>query len=70
VFDELILKHIVKTDFPGRVRVLAHTFEHYYMSMALPPGSPLREPINRALLRVMATESWPRLIRRYVGPDG
>ena len=28
VYDELILKHIVKTHFPGRVHVLAGTFDH------------------------------------------
>ena len=67
VFDELVLKHIVKNDFPGRVHVLAGTFDHYYMSMGMPNGSPLREPINRALLKIMETDEWTRLVERYIG---
>ena len=29
VYDETVLKYIVKTDFPGRLYVLAGTFNHY-----------------------------------------
>jgi ABC-type amino acid transport substrate-binding protein len=67
VYDELVLKHIVKTDFPGRVHVLAGTFDHYYLSMGMPNGSPLREPINRALLKIMEKDEWNRLVARYIG---
>ena len=67
VYDELVLKHIVKTDFPGRVHVLAGTFDHYYVSMGMPDGSPLREPINRALLKIMEKDEWNRLVERYIG---
>lgn len=61
VNDELVLKYIVKTDFPGRVHVLAGTFDHYYVSMGMPDGSPLREPINRALLKIMEKDEWNRM---------
>ena len=67
VYDEVVLKHIVKTDFPGRVHVLAGTFDHYYVSMGMPNGSPLREPINRALLKIMEKDEWNRLVERYIG---
>jgi len=70
VFDELVLRYIVKNAFPGRVYVLAETFDPYYVSMGMPKGSALREPINRALLKIMETDQWNRLIERYIGAGG
>jgi ABC-type amino acid transport substrate-binding protein len=68
VFNELILKYLAKTEFPARVHVLPGTFDHYYVSMGMPSGSPLREPLNRALLEVMSEDDWLRLLERYMGP--
>jgi ABC-type amino acid transport substrate-binding protein len=68
VFNELILKYLVKTEFPARVHVLPGTFDHYYVSMGIPSGSLLREPLNRALLEVMSEDDWLRLLERYMGP--
>jgi polar amino acid transport system substrate-binding protein len=67
IFDDAILKHIVKIEYPGRLRVLAETLNHHYIGMALPPGSPLREQLNRALLKVMEKEEWYRLLKQYLG---
>ena len=69
VFNEAILKYLVRTDFAGRVYVLPGTFDHYYMSMAMASGSPLREPLNRALLKIIASDDWIRSIERYLGAD-
>mgnify|MGYP001815439748 CR=1 FL=1 len=69
VFNESVLKDLAKTEFPGRVRVLAGTFDHYYVSMAVPSGSPLREPLNRALLKIITADDWHRLVEFYLGPD-
>ena len=69
VVDELILRHAVKTGFPGRIQVLPGTFEHYFVCMAMPGGSPLREPLNRALLKAMKEETWNRVISRHIGID-
>jgi ABC-type amino acid transport substrate-binding protein len=68
-FNELVLKHLARTEFSGRVHVLAGTFDHYYVSMALPPGSPLREPLNRALLKIITKDDWHRLVESYIGPN-
>jgi polar amino acid transport system substrate-binding protein len=69
VFNEAVLRHLVRTKFPGRVQVLATTFDHYYVSMAVPSGSALREPLDRALLAVTATDDWRRLVELYMGPN-
>jgi ABC-type amino acid transport substrate-binding protein len=63
------LKHLARTEFAGRVHVLAGTFDHYYVSMAMPEGSPLREPLNRALLEIIAKDDWLRLVELYLGPN-
>jgi polar amino acid transport system substrate-binding protein len=69
VFNVLVLRHLARTEFPGRVRVLPSTFDHYYLKMAIPTGSPLREPLNRALLAVVGGSEWDRLVERYIGSD-
>ena len=69
VFDQLVLKYLVKKEFPGRVHVLPEVFDHYDAGIAMPQGSPLREPVNRALLKVIETDDWPKLVERYIGPD-
>jgi ABC-type amino acid transport substrate-binding protein len=65
VMDELILKHMVKSEFPGRVQVLPGTFDEFFVSIALQQNS-LRKPINKALLKFMETENWTELQNRYL----
>jgi len=66
VYDEQILKYLTKSKFLGRVRVLPETFDEYFVSIALQDKSPLRKPINMALLEFMKTENWTELRNRYV----
>jgi len=61
------LKYLSKRDFPGRIHVLPEIFDHYYLSIAVPQGSPLREPLNRALLKNLDTDDYLRLKERYTG---
>ena len=70
VFDESVLKYLARTQFPARVRVLPGTFDHYFVGMAMPQGSPLREPLNRALLKFIDTDEWERLVKKYFGSSG
>jgi ABC-type amino acid transport substrate-binding protein len=67
VHDEYVLKYMAKNIFPARVHVLPETFDHYYLSMAIPQGHQLREPLNRALLKVMGTADWEKSVSRYLG---
>ena len=69
VFDALVLRYLARTEFSGLVRVLPSTFDHYYLTMAMPTGSPLREPLNRALLTVFGGSEWDRRVERYIGFD-
>ena len=69
VFNILVLRHLARTEFLGRVRVLPGTFQRYHVSMAVPTGSPLREPLNRALLAIVGGSEWSSRLERYIGAD-
>ncbi|MDJ0875488.1 MAG: transporter substrate-binding domain-containing protein [Desulfobacterales bacterium] len=69
VFNELVLKDLARTKLAGRIRVLPEVFDHYYVSMAMPSGSDLREPLNRALLKIIATDDWTRVKTRYIDEE-
>lgn len=67
VYDEPLMKYIVDRQYPGKITVLDGTFDRDDYAFALPQGSPLREPINRAILAVMSSNEWAQLLTRYIG---
>ena len=67
MYDAPILQHLIKTRYEGTLRVLPGTFERQYYGFALPKDSPLREPVNRALLRHLEQPSWKERLYRYLG---
>jgi polar amino acid transport system substrate-binding protein len=69
VDDETQLRHIIRTDFPGQLHVLADTFAHYGVGMAIASESPLRETLNRALVKLMEQPDWEDIQEKYVGLD-
>lgn len=69
VFNVLVLRYLARTEFLGRVRVLPSTFDRYHVKMAVPTRSPLREPLNRALLAIVGGSEWNRRVERYIGFD-
>jgi ABC-type amino acid transport substrate-binding protein len=66
VLNEQVLKHMARKEFPGQVQVLPGVYDDYFVSIALPQDSPLRKPINKALLELMETNAWPELRNRYM----
>lgn len=67
VYDEPIVRYLVSQGAGGAIRVLPETFERQSYAIALPAGSPLREPLNRALLRRIRGPEWQQLLARYLG---
>ena len=67
VYNEAVLKYVVKTEFLAQVQVLPGVFDHYFVGMVMPQGSQLREPINRSLLRFTGSDDWRRLVEHYLG---
>jgi ABC-type amino acid transport substrate-binding protein len=39
-----------------------------HLAKTLPSGSPLRETLNRALLKIITKDDWHRLVELYLGP--
>jgi ABC-type amino acid transport substrate-binding protein len=70
VYDAPLLSHQVNASFADRLMVLPQTFEHQDYGIALPSGSPYREPINRAMLKFLHGEHWRELLERYLGHQG
>ena len=67
VDNEAQLTYLVKEFFPGRLQVLGETFEHHYVGMGLQAGSVWREPLNRAIAKIILEDEWDRLKLKYMG---
>jgi polar amino acid transport system substrate-binding protein len=67
VYDVPLLKYLSRRDWPGRISVLPGTFERQAYAIVLPQGSPLREPLNRALLREIQGSGWEDTVASYLG---
>jgi ABC-type amino acid transport substrate-binding protein len=65
VFDASIVRYLEKTQFRGLIAVLPKTFDEHFMSIAVPRGSAMREPLNRAILKIMESDDWTKITARY-----
>ena len=66
VYDEPILRYMTDAgDFKG-IQVLEQSFRLEYYAIALPPGSPLTEKINRSLLQYTASKEWRMILFKYL----
>ena len=69
VYDRPMLRYEVNRMNAQQLHVLPQEFEPQDYAIGLPPGSPLREDINRHLLRVMRSPQWDALQLRLLGQD-
>jgi len=67
VYDAPLLQYLVQRDFNNQLIVLDTLFEKQNYGIAFPEGSPLREPVNRALLSIIHSEEWQRVLNHYLG---
>jgi len=67
VYDAPLLRYLAHRELRGEVNVLPRLFARQDYAIALPTGSPLRERINKAILRETSTEEWSDLLERYLG---
>jgi ABC-type amino acid transport substrate-binding protein len=67
VYDAPILRYLVNQRHVHNLQVLPKRFERQDYAIALPTGSPLREPINRVLLEKITDPAWEDMLFRYVG---
>ena len=67
VYDAPLLRYYVNEEWQGKLRVLPLIFERQNYGFGLPPGSQLREPLNRALLAELSKRRWRILVETYIG---
>jgi ABC-type amino acid transport substrate-binding protein len=67
VYDEPILRYQVKERFEDSLMVLPGSFERQSYGIAMPSGSPLREPFNQMLLRYLHAPDWRTRLAEYSG---
>jgi polar amino acid transport system substrate-binding protein len=61
------LRHMVAAHFAKTLRVQSALLAQAYMAVALPAQSPLKKPIDRALIKITATPEWRALEETYFG---
>lgn len=69
VYDAPLLRYEVLNRYTDRLQVLSGVFDRQDYAFALPQGSDLREPINRAILEVLADDDWQDMLTRYLGEE-
>lgn len=67
VYDKPLLRYLVTEKFSETVQVLSVSFNTQEYAIALAPDSPLRKPLNTALLSYRASDLWEEMIFRYLG---
>ncbi len=69
VYDFSTLQYLVHEDYRDELTVLSRTFNPKFLALPLPPDSPLRRPLNKAIMEVMETPVWHRILVSYIGKD-
>ncbi len=67
VYDAPILRYLAAHKLVGKIQALAVEFDTQYYGFALQENSPLREPINIALLRLIQEDTWRKTLYKYLG---
>jgi len=68
IYDEPILKYFIKSqNISNKINILPIILDPIHYAFALPTNSPLREDINRILLREIDEVKWKETINSYIG---
>jgi polar amino acid transport system substrate-binding protein len=67
IYEKAVIGHMIKQYGWRELQVLPHTLAVWDHAIALPTDSPIKEPINRALLKVVHRPDWKDFLQRYVG---
>jgi ABC-type amino acid transport substrate-binding protein len=66
VMSEPVLKYYAGKFFPGKIDIIPTTGERRLYAIGLPPHSPLRKPLNIALLGIGSGPEWDDIVNRYL----
>src|ERR1700728_234612 len=61
------LQYLISTRFKNTIRPPQGVLEPAYMAIALPPGIPLKKPLDEALVGITGSQEWRRIEDSYFG---
>ncbi|MET2825535.1 transporter substrate-binding domain-containing protein [Mesorhizobium shangrilense] len=67
VHDKPLLGWLVRQNYASNLQVLDATFDQQQYAMAVPLGSPLRKPLDVALLQTVESDWWKQAVFQYLG---
>jgi polar amino acid transport system substrate-binding protein len=67
IYDEPFLRYEVRNHYQGEFTVVPLHLDPQLYAFAVTEGAPLREPINRVLLRKIHEPAWRDLVYQYLG---
>jgi polar amino acid transport system substrate-binding protein len=67
VYDRPLLSWIVRQEFASSAAMLEITFDKQMYGIALPLGSPLRKPVDVAMLETIQSAWWRQTLFRHLG---
>jgi polar amino acid transport system substrate-binding protein len=67
VYDEPFLRYVTRKSYADRIEVVPLNLDPQLYAFAVQEGSPLRESINREILRKIHDPEWPDLLYDYMG---
>ena len=69
VSDKPLMSWLVRGHYADSLQVLDAVFDEQNYAIALSVGSPLRVPLERSMLRILATQWWRDMTSGYLGAD-
>ena len=70
VFDSPVLLYYAANGGKGKVKMVGPVLRKENYGILFPPGSPLRKPVNEALLRLREDGTYTTLVERWFGAAG
>jgi polar amino acid transport system substrate-binding protein len=70
VYERPVIGHMIRQYGWGDISILPHTLAVHEYAIALPSDSEIKEPLNRALLKVLHRSDWQDVVVQYVGETG
>ena len=70
VYDAPVLLYYAAHEGKGKVQVVGTLFHRENYGILFPPGSPLRKPINEALLKLRESGGYDALVKKWFSSDG
>tara|TARA_R110000787_G_scaffold57455_19_gene131287 strand:- start:3027 stop:4124 length:1098 start_codon:yes stop_codon:yes gene_type:complete len=67
VYDRPVLRYLIHSGEMSQLHLLPQDLVEESYAIGLPPGSPLREEINRRMLELRAKPQWTDTLERYLG---